>query len=163
MKVVVLVFSLITLLSVTASSQVLSFGLGADVTFPSADLKDNVATGYGMTGLVRFGLLPIVDLTGGLEYTKFTSKTLAGGVPSASTAFGVLVGGRVSVFVIGYVGAETGSYTFTPSVNGESADSYTKGFIAPMVGVKFTIFDLGARYVSAGNDSFWALRGLVWL
>jgi hypothetical protein len=163
MKVFVLVFALITLLSVTASSQVLSFGLGADVTFPSADLKDNVATGYGLTGLVRFGLLPIVDLTGGLEYTKFTSKDLAGGVPSSSTAFGVLVGGRVSVFVIGYVGAETGSYTFTPSVNGESGDSYTKGFIAPMVGVKFTMFDIGARYVSAGNDSFWALRGLVWL
>jgi hypothetical protein len=163
MKVFVLVFALITLFSVTASSQVLSFGLGADVTFPSADLKDNVATGYGLTGLLRFGLLPIVDLTGGLEYTKFTSKDLAGGVPSSSTAFGVLVGGRVSVFVIGYVGAETGSYTFTPSVNGESGDSYTKGFIAPMVGVKFTMFDIGARYVSAGNDSFWALRGLVWL
>jgi len=104
-----------------------------------------------------------VDLTGGIEYIKFTSKDVGSGVSSSGTAFGLLVGGRMSVLVIGYLGAETGTYTFTPSVAGNSGDSYTKGFFAPMLGVKFSMFDISARYVSAGNDSFWGLRGLVWL
>jgi hypothetical protein len=163
MKFLSFILALVLLGSVSASAQAISFGIGADVTFPSADLKDNVATGYGGTGLLRFGLIPIVDLTGGIEYIKFTSKDVGSGVSSSGTAFGLLVGGRMSVLVIGYLGAETGTYTFTPSVAGNSGDSYTKGFFAPMLGVKFSMFDISARYVSAGNDSFWGLRGLVWL
>ena len=163
MKILTLALLLISLATVSASSGVISFGLGANVTFPSADLKDNVATGYGATGLLKFGLLPIVDLTGGVEYIKFTSKDVGAGVPSSGTAFGLLVGGRVSILAIGYLGAETGTYTFTPSVNGYSGDSFTKGFFAPMAGVKFSMFDISARYVSAGNDRFWGLRGLIWL
>jgi hypothetical protein len=32
-----------------------------------------------------------------------------------------------------------------------------------MVGVKLGMFDFCARYVWAGDDSFWGLRGLIWL
>jgi len=162
MKVLTLTFALVVLLSASASSQVISFGLGADVTFPSADLKDNVATGYGGTALAKFGLIPLVDLTGGIEYIKFTSKDLTAGQTGTGSAFGILVGGRMSILAIGYFGAETGTYSFTTTIEG-SDNSYTKGFFAPMVGVKLSMFDLSARYISAGNDSFWGLRGLLWL
>ncbi len=162
MKLLPLTFALLLLASVSASAQAISFGLGANVTFPSAELKDNVATGYGATALVKFGLLPLVDLTGGIEYVKFTSKDLTAGQSGTGSAFGILVGGRMSILAVGYFGAETGTYSFTTTIEG-SDNSYTKGFFAPMVGVKFSMFDFGARYVSAGNDSFWVLRGLVWL
>ena len=162
MKHLAIALAMVVLLTVPASSQIISFGLGANVTFPSADLKDNLATGYGLSGMAKFGLLPLVDLTGGVEYTKFTDKDIASGTGSGS-AFGIMVGGRMSVLVVGYIGAETGSYTFNMKATGADNNTYTKGFFAPMIGVKFTMFDLSARYVSAGNDSFWGLRGLVWL
>ena len=165
MKILVLFVMVLSLASTTASSQIVSFGLGADLTFPSAELKNNVATGYGGTALAKFGLLPLVDLTGGVEYIKFTDKDITVGSLTESgtgSAFGLLVGGRMSVLAIGYFGAETGTYSFTKNVAG-SESNYTKGFFAPMVGVKLGMFDLCGRYVSAGDDSFWGLRGLIWL
>jgi hypothetical protein len=165
MKLLSLSFAILLIASVSASSQVISFGLGANLTFPSAELKDNVATGYGGTALAKFGLLPLVDLTGGIEYVKFTDKDITVGTITESgtgSAFGILVGGRMSVLAVGYFGAETGTYSFTKKVAG-TENSYTKGFFAPMVGVNFMMFDLAARYVSAGEDSFWGLRGLIWL
>ena len=165
LKRMTLAMALIILASVSASSQIISFGLGANLTFPSAELKNNVATGIGATALAKFGLLPIVDLTGGVEYIKFTDKDITvSNIPESGTgsAFGLLVGGRISILAIGYVGAETGTYSFTKKVAG-SENNYTKGFFGPMLGVKLGMFDFCGRYVSAGDDSFWALRGLIWL
>ncbi len=91
MKLLSLSFAILMLASVSASSQVISFGLGANLTFPSAELKDNVATGYGGTALAKFGLLPLVDLTGGIEYVKFTDKDITVGTITESgtgSAFG---------------------------------------------------------------------------
>ena len=164
MKLLSLVFALAMLAPVPASTQVISFGLGADVTFPSAELKDNVATGYGATALARFGVLPIVDLTGGVEYVKFTNKSITVDNLSAEgtgSAFGILVGGRVNFLVVGYVGAETGTYSFTKKV-ADNEEKITRGVFAPMAGVKLGMFDFCARYVSAGDDTFWGLRGLIW-
>jgi hypothetical protein len=164
MRRLILGVALLTLVTLPARAQIISLGVGADLTFPSAELKNNVATGYGLTGLVKFGVLPIVDLTGGLEYIKFTDKDITvANVTEAGTgsAFGVLVGGRVSLFVVGYVGAETGTYSFTKKV-GSDESKITRGVIAPMLGVKLGMFDFCARYVGAGDDSFWGLRGLIW-
>lgn len=164
MRLLVLCVALLALASIPAAAQVLSFGIGADLTFPSAELKDNVATGYGVTGLAKFGLLPIVDLTAGLEYIKFTDKDIkVANITETGTgsAFAFLVGGRVNLFVIAYVGAETGTYTFTKKV-GSDESKITRGVIAPMLGVKLGMFDLCARYVGAGDDTFWGLRGLIW-
>jgi ABC-type transport system involved in cytochrome c biogenesis permease subunit len=164
MKLLSLVFALIMLGAVSASAQVLSFGIGADVTFPTAELQDNVATGYGGTALAKFGLLPIVDLTGGVEYIKFTDKSITVDnltEEGSGSAFGILVGGRLNFLVVGYVGLETGTYSFTKKVAGDE-EKITRGFVAPLAGVKLGMFDLGARYVSAGDDSFWGLRGMIW-
>jgi hypothetical protein len=164
MKLLSLAFALIILVPVPAFSQVISFGLGGDITFPSAELKDNVSTGYGATALARFGLLPILDLTGGLEYIKFTDKSITvNNLPAEGTgsAFGILVGGRVNFLVVGYVGAETGTYSFMKKVAGDE-EKITRGVFAPMAGVKLGMFDFCARYVSAGDDTFWGLRGLIW-
>ena len=148
-----------------ATAQVVSFGIGADLSFPSADLKDNVATGYGVTGLAKFGLIPIVDLTAGVEYLKFTDKEITiNNLPEegSGSAFGIIVGGRVSLLVVAYLGAEFGSYTFTKNIAGSKSD-ITRGVFAPMVGVNLGMFDLSARYVAASDDSFWGLRGMIWL
>lgn len=164
MKLLSLTFALIMLGSVSASSQVISFGLGADVTFPLNELKNDVATGYGATALAKFGLLPILDLTGGVEYLKFTGKSMTiNNVSEEGTgsAFGVLIGGRMNFLVVAYAGLEAGTYSFTKKVAG-SEENITRGVVVPMAGVTLGMFDLGARYVSASDDSFWGLRGMVW-
>jgi hypothetical protein len=158
------VLIMVLLLSPFAAAQILSFGAGADLSFPSADLKDNVATGYGLTGLAKFGVLPIVDLTAGVEYLKFTDKDITVDnltKEGSGSAFGIIVGGRLSFLVVGYVGAEFGSYSFTKKA-GDSESKITRGVVAPMAGLKLGMFDLNARYVSASDDSFWGLRGMIW-
>ena len=150
--------------AIPASAQIISFGIGPDLTFPSADLKNNVATGFGATGLAKFGLLPIVDLTAGVEYIKFTDKDITLNNLAATgtgSAFAVLIGGRINVLLIGYAGLETGTCSYTKK-SGSNESNITRGLIAPMLGVKLGMFDVCARYVSAGDDSFWGLRGLIW-
>jgi hypothetical protein len=152
-------------ISPIATAQVVSFGIGADLTFPSADLKDNVSTGYGGTALAKFGLLPIVDLTAGVEYLKFTDKEITvDDLPKEGngSALGFILGGRVSILAVAYLGAEVGSYSFTKKM-ADQESKITRGAIAPMVGLKLGMFDLNGRYVSASDDSFWALRGMIWL
>lgn len=165
MKVLCLTVALIMFGFVSASAQAVSFGIGADLTFPSAELKNNVATGYGGTALVKFGLIPIVDLTGGVEYIKFTDKSITvNSLPEEGTgsAFGILVGGRLNMLVVMYVGLETGTYSFTKKIAGND-ENITRGILAPSLGVKLGMFDFCARYVSASDDSFWGLRALIWL
>ena len=164
MKPIVLSIVLLLTFALPASAQVLSFGAGADVTFPSSDLKDNVATGYGLTALAKFGLIPLIDLTGGVEYIKFTDKDITVNNLTATgngSAFGIVLGGRVNVLAIAYAGLETGTYSFSKTAGSETTN-ITRGFLGPMVGVKLSMFDICARYVSADKDSFWGLRGLIW-
>lgn len=152
------------LASTPAFSQAVSFGVGADVTFPQEDLEELVSTGYGATGLAKIGIIPIVDLTGGVEYIKFTDKSITvNNVTEEGTgsAFGILVGGRLNFLVFAYVGAEGGTYSFTKKVAG-SEQNVTRGVFVPQLGVKLGMFDLSARYISAAEDSFWGLRGLIW-
>ncbi len=164
MKLFAFVLALALLCPMSASSQALSFGVGADVTFPQEDLGNFVSTGYGATGLVKFGLLPIVDLTGGVEYIKFTDEPVTVNnitEEGSASAFGILVGGRLNFLVFAYVGAEGGTYSFTKTVGG-TEQNITRGTFVPQVGVTLGMFDLSARYISAGEDSFWGLRGMLW-
>ncbi len=164
MKLLLLILAVLALAAIPANAQIISFGVGPDLTFPSADLKDNVATGIGGTALAKFGLIPLIDLTAGVEYIKFTDKDITVNnltQTGTGSAFGILFGGRVNLLMIAYAGAETGTYSFTKK-KGSDETNITRGFIAPMIGVKLGMFDVGARYVSASDDSFWALRGLIW-
>jgi hypothetical protein len=99
-----------------------------------------------------------------VEYLYFTGKevTLNNLTADATgTALGIIVGGRLNLLPVVYVGLETGAYTFTKTLRGGDQD-ITRGFIAPMAGVNLGPFDLGLRYVSADDDTFWGLRGMLW-
>ena len=144
----------------------ISWGLGANVSFPSSDLGDQASTGYGGTGLVKFGLIPLIDITGGIEYVSFTTKDLGQGGESSAHAWGYMVGGRVNLFVIAYGGVELGGYSFSTKVevpNIPSAEgTNTEFFYAPMIGVNLGMFDAGVRYVVANSLNFVSIRGMIW-
>ena len=63
MKLFSLSILFIILASVSAFSRAVTFGLGADLTFPLAELRTKLHR-YGAAALLKFGVLPIVDLTG---------------------------------------------------------------------------------------------------
>ena len=165
MKPFFLTFAFLLLASIPVFPQAISIGIGADVTFPLEQLKDKVETGYGATALLKFGLIPLIDLTGGAEYLVFTSKpvTVNGVSGDASgNTWGIIIGGRVNIIPALYAGLETGSYSFTSKIPG-SEETITHGVLAPMVGANLGPLDLAARYVSAGDHTFWGLRGMFWL
>ena len=165
MKTILIAFVFIFLTAGAALSQVITFGVGADVTFPTADFQNLVSTGYGATALAKFGILPIVDLTGGVEYLSFSGKSITVDNQTGdatSSAIGVVLGGRVNFLVMCYAGLEGGTYSFTTKFPGMEDNKITYGFYSPMVGVKLAAFDLAARYVVAGESKFWGLRGMIW-
>ncbi|MDH4069656.1 MAG: hypothetical protein OEV30_04475 [Ignavibacteria bacterium] len=166
MKRFVLLVAVAFLVSPPAFSQLgISWGLGANLAFPSSDLDNIAATGYGGTGLVKFGLIPLVDLTGGIEYINMGTKDAAGG-EFCTHAWGYMVGGRVNLLVIAYGGLELGAYSFStkftaPSVPDTDATN-TEFFFAPMVGVSLGMLDVGLRYVVADNSDFFSVRAMAW-
>jgi hypothetical protein len=170
MKRFILLVALLAILPAAAYSQLgLKWGIGANVTFPSADLGDFVATGFGGTGMVKIGIIPIIDVTAGLEYVKFTGKDITqGGLTgeAEANAWGYIVGGRLSIFPTLYAGLETGAYTFSSEFTAPSVpsvdDSETKFFVGPMLGANLGMFDANLRYVWADGNDFLSLRGMVW-
>ena len=166
MKSIAIVTILVLLLPAASHAQLgFSPGIGVNLSFPSADLNDLVATGIGGTALVKFGLIPLIDLTGGVEYIKFTGKDITVGTVTGEgegSAFGFVLGGRVNILAVLYGGLETGTYTFNKKFSGGGEEDITRGFVAPIAGVKLGMFDVNARYVSASDDSFWSLRGMIW-
>jgi hypothetical protein len=161
---------LLVILPAAAFSEIgIQLGIGPNVTFPSADLGDFVATGFGGTAMAKVGLIPMIEVTGGLEYIKFTSKdiTVAGtGGESEGNAWGYFVGGRANILLFAYAGLELGGYSFTseftaPNLPGNEGKE-TNFFFAPMIGAGFGMFDANVRYVVADGNNFWSLRGMVW-
>jgi hypothetical protein len=171
MNRVLILLVLLVLIPGAAFSQLgLKFGIGANVTFPAADLSDAVATGFGGTAMVKFGLIPLIDLTGGVEYIKFTSKDIPAGTATAESegnAWGYFVGGRVNIIPpLLYGGLELGGYSFNSEVTIPSLPttegSNTEFFYAPMVGTQLGPIDANLRYVVAGGSNFVSLRGMFW-
>jgi hypothetical protein len=171
MKKCSLLFAVLVLIPASSSAQLgIKWGIGANVAIPSADLGDFVATGFGGTGMVKFGLIPIIDVTAGLEYVKFTGKDITQGSLTGEgegNAWGYIVGGRISVLPpLLYAGLETGAYTFTAEFTAPSVpstdNSDTKFFVGPMVGVNLGMLDANLRYVWADGNDFASLRGMIW-
>lgn len=165
MKSIAIVTIMLLLLPAASHAQLgFSPGIGVNLSFPSADLNDLVATGIGGTALVKFGMIPLIDITGGVEYIKFTGKDITIGTVTGTgegSALGFVFGGRVNILPLIYGGLETGTYSFKKEFSG-GEDEITRGFFAPMVGVKLGMFDGNVRYISASDDSFWSLRGMIW-
>jgi len=143
-----------------------SWGVGANVSFPSSDLGDLASTGYGGEAMVKFGLIPLLDLTGAVEYISFSKADVGMNVESSASAWGYMVGARMNVLVIAYAGLELGGYSFSTTLEAPSlpdADGSTSQiFLAPLVGVKLGMFDAGVRYVFADNLNFVSVRAMIW-
>lgn len=141
----------------------LSLGVGASLNTPAGDFSDQAGTGWG--GMVGAKLaVPIVDITGIVEYLDFGKKDVTGGSKSASM-WGFTVGGRIGILPMIYGGLELGTYTATRTneISGQTSEGKTTyGSWAPIVGVNVASFDFNARYVVMDKASFTSLRAAYW-
>ncbi len=141
----------------------LSFGAGADLVTPAGDFSDEASTGWGLSAQLKFGL-PIITVTGAVEYFAFGEKEFTGGTYS-SNLWGINAGGRISLLHFIYVGAEIGMYeenSTTKNETSENKSSITRGSVAPIIGFEFLSFDLSARYIFMDKTDLTSIRLTYW-
>ncbi len=138
-----------------------SFGVAASLASPTGDFGNAVGNGVGGAALIKFGLLPVIDLTGSIDYISFAEKD-NGGVKTSASTWGFDVGGRISVFPFVFGGLELGSYVLSEKVNGKSLDSQTKSAFAPIIGVRISQLEGSVRYVARSDANFFGARVGLW-
>jgi hypothetical protein len=150
-------------IQIPASAQLgVSFGIAASLASPTGDFADAAGSGIGGAALLKFGLLPIIDLTGSVDYISFAEKE-TGQIQTSASTWGINIGGRLNVLPMIFGGLEVGTYRLTPKVNGESQDSETKSAFAPIVGVQLGQLEGSVRYVVMKDANFFGARLGLWL
>ncbi|MBP1653769.1 MAG: hypothetical protein H6Q28_325 [Bacteroidetes bacterium] len=142
---------------------IVSLGVGASFNSPAGDFADHAAAGWGGMAGVKIGV-PIIDITGAVEYMSFGEKDFTGGSAEASM-WGFTAGGRFTLFPFLYAGVEVGSFAVTQSTtigSQETEGKITYGAYGPTVGLNFASFDFNARYMVMESASFTSLRLIYW-
>ena len=140
-----------------------SLGVGASFNTPTGDFGDNAASGWGGMAGVKIGI-PIIDITGAVEYMSFGEKEFTGGKSEASM-LGFTAGGRFTLIPLIYAGLEVGSFNVkstTTCGSQESKGDVTYGAYGPIVGLNFAGFDLNARYMLVNDANFTSIRLIYW-
>ena len=166
MKKILLTVSLLMLATGVASAQLIEFGIGAELGLPaSTEFKDAAKTGFGAVVMAKIGL-PVVTVTGSVDYLSFGEKELIG-VKSSSSMWGINAGGRLSLLPLIYVGAEAGPYFISAKtqITGqpEVKDSETKFAISPMLGISLWKLNVDARYVIMDKANMVVARAMLFL
>ncbi len=89
-----IIFLIVFLVSVS-NAQSLQTGIGVSLNTPAGNFSDLVGTGYGGTFMVKIGV-PILDITGSIEYIRFSEKDVAN-LKFSSAMWSVNAGARISV------------------------------------------------------------------
>ncbi|RPI75839.1 MAG: hypothetical protein EHM47_01525 [Ignavibacteriales bacterium] len=162
MKRLTLTALLIFLLVNEATAQFLESGVAVTAVTPVGNFSDIAGTGYGGVFMAKFGL-PVIDLTGSVEYLSFSEKEI-GSIKSSATMWSLNAGARISVFPFISAGAEIGNYWITATTTNGTENKNTENKIAftPLVAAQFTMFEVSARYALMDNASFFAIRAGIY-
>jgi len=167
-----IIFLIVFLVSVS-NAQSLETGIGVSLTTPAGNLsKNSVGTGYGGTFMVKIGV-PILDITGSIEYIRFSEKEVAD-IKWSSDMWSVNAGARISVLPFLSAGAEIGNYWITVTgdiIGGDKRDfPFTKFAITPLIAAQFGVFEASLRYAiisdaatrGAKHPSFISIRAGIY-
>ncbi len=163
MKKLIYIFFLVVLGVNISNAQFLKSGIAVTAVTPVGNFADAVGTGYGGVFMAKIGL-PIVDVTGSVEYLNFSEKE-NGPVKISSYMWSINAGARISVLPFISAGAELGNYWITVTTNttnGESDATENKVAFTPLVAANFTMFEVSLRYAILSDASFFALRAGIY-
>lgn len=167
-----IIFLIVFLVSVS-NAQSLKTGIGVSLNTPAGNLsKNSVGTGYGGTFMVKIGV-PILDITGSIEYIRFSEKEVIAGIKFSSAMWSVNAGARISVLPFLSAGAEIGNYWITITAiaeNGEDDITFNKFAITPLIAAQFGVFEASLRYAiisdaetrGAKHPSFISIRAGIY-
>jgi hypothetical protein len=168
MRQLVLLAGLLLLLPGIAASGVLggivSLGVGASFNTPAGDFADQVKAGWGGMAGVKIGI-PLIDVTGAVEYIDFGEKEIIAGTTSDASMWGFTAGGRFTLFPMVYAGAEIGTFKVTRTTtigSQETQGDITYGAYGPILGLNLLGFDLNARYMVMDQATFTSIRLIYW-
>ncbi len=119
-----------------------NLGLAVHASFPYAEFGDEHKTGWGVSGIFDYPLIPLIDLTADVGYTHYSKANDGGGVDVWNLVFGA----RFALGVF-FMGGETGYFTYVEEW------SYV-----PSMGLRFGAFEGGIRYKSVHGASWTTLR-----
>jgi len=166
MKKLVLILPFLLFVTNAASAQMIDFGVGAELGIPlTTDFKDVAGTAFGGTVMAKMDL-PIVTVTGSVDYLSFGEKDLLV-AKTSSSMWGINVGGRLSLLPLIYLGAEAGTYIISSKVQltglPEEKTSDTKFAFAPLVGFSLWKLHVDARYVIIQDSNMGVIRAMLFL
>ena len=165
-----IIFLIIFLASISKAQSIES-GIGVSLNTPAGSLSDALGTGYGGTFMVKIGV-PILDITGSIEYIRFSEKEVAD-IKWSSAMWSVNAGARISVLPFLSAGAEIGNYWITITAiaeNGEDDITFNKFAITPLIAAQFGVFEASLRYAiisdaatrGAKHPSFISIRAGIY-
>lgn len=162
MKSSVLTFLLVFSFLTVTNAQFLSSGIAVTAITPVGNFSDAVGTGYGGVFMAKFGL-PMVDITGSVEYLRFSEKEV-GNINISSSMWSINAGARIGIFPLVSAGAELGNYWVTiSSKNGTTADATeNKVAFTPLIAVSISILEASLRYTIISDASFFSLRAGIY-
>jgi hypothetical protein len=157
-----IIFLIVFLVSVS-NAQSLQTGIGVSLNTPAGNFSDVVGTGYGGTFMVKIGV-PILDITGSIEYIRFSEKEV-GNFKFSSAMWSVNAGARISVFPFLSAGAEIGNYWITLTadngiVKGDNTEN--KFAFTPLIAAQFSMFEASLRYAIISDASFISIRAGIY-
>jgi len=161
-KLLLTVFLIISLVNVN-KAQFLESGIAVTMVTPVGDFSESVGTGFGGVFMAKFGL-PILDITGSVEYLRFSEKE-EGSIKSSSNMWSINAGARISVFPFISAGAEIGNYWITVTAkngNGESDNTETKIAFTPLIAIQISILEGSIRYSIIKDASFISFRAGIY-
>lgn len=154
---------LVIIFTTVSNAQLLQSGIAVTAVTPMGDFSDVVNTGYGGVFMAKFGL-PVIDVTGSVEYLSFSEKD-ASGVKFSSTMWSVNAGARLSVLPFISAGAEIGNYWITITADdgtSETNNTVNKIAFTPLISAQFAIFEASIRYALIDKASFFAIRAGIY-
>ncbi len=146
-----------------SNAQSLQTGIGVSLNTPAGNFSDVVGTGYGGAFMVKIGV-PILDITGSIEYIRFSEKEVAN-LKLSSAMWSVNAGARISVLPFLSAGAEIGNYWITITTeNGNSENDNKENKIAftPLLAANFSMFEVSLRYAIISDASFISIRAGIY-
>jgi hypothetical protein len=163
MKTIQLVALLIIFLVTISDAQSIQSGIAVTAVTPVGNFSNAVGTGYGGVFMAKLGL-PLLDVTGSVEYLSFSEKE-TGNLKLSSTMWGINAGARLGVFLFISVGAEIGNYWVTVKTDdGTNQIDNTENKISftPLISAQISMFEGSIRYSIIEDARFFSIRAGIY-
>jgi len=154
---------IVTFLVGVSSAQSIESGIAVSLNTPSGNFSDIAGTGYGGAFMAKLGV-PLIDITGSIEYISFGEKDISG-IKYSSSMWGINAGARISIFPFISAGAEFGNYWITATAdNGTNKLDNTENKVAfaPLIAVNIGMFEGSIRYAIISDASFISIRAGIY-